>query len=1309
MMFRLPVNRVFLAFAGWLAAFAPLSARPPLLLLDEARLNEIRHLVTVPGTTHFEAFQAVKDRVDSPNITGTGSASRGNFAKEAAFVYLVTEDPAYAQAAFQRLEEIYTISVPDGHGAPDVGTGLDRAHGVSTFAMTYNWAYDAWTPAQRAWVLGKVNKALDEYESQALSHPNIGFQANNSNWTGVVAGAHVKALIAINQHNVRRFDFQRSRELLRTHLLSFGTRGWTQEGNYYFVLSMEFFMPAMLALRQINDPHVEASFTGRRPHHMTLYAGQFNAGQNSLTWGVGGDSMPAYGMTSALLGLVPEGEQGFYRWFYDRHRGILNPAAPTQKYDQSKAGTLFALISYPEHIPAEDPTGRFPTAIHDSLGGYIIRSGWQDEDDTVVSLWSDTTNHGRSWNQRDALQINILSHGSKWGYGPGPATSGIDAAFSQILVNGVARTESGQGTNIGHQVAPNGGYAMAGGGSKFTNLGLRSAERHVLADFSNADFSIVSTFDRLRSDDIETYGWNLYLPGKSITVGTDPLHDIDYFLTTDSNGSYLKAWFPAHGNGFITGNSAVRYEYDAADADIWVVIATGRGTPPEIEVTGTGLGATVTLGESVLTFDAAAQRIRSSTLTELNNAVNPTLNASPAGGPAPLTVSFSGSGTADPGETLTYHWNFGDGTTSDAQSTAHTFTEEGLYLVSLEVADGRGGTDRVMRHIFVGNREPTARITASATTILPGNPITLSAANSSDPDSDPLTYVWDLGDGRTLTGETIEVSWPTEAVYRVELTATDPAGLMHIARQNIRVENQAPVASFSANTLGGIVPFTVQFDASASFDPEGEAILYRWDFDDGTVVDTTEPLIGHTFTQAKDHTVRLTVFDPAGKSGTTTRTVTALAQGDLLPAEVDTGDLPQGLNYTVYRGDPASGASIPNIATLRPLNSGRSLHFDHDVTDLNQLYVLVLDGYLFAPERGLYSFRLRTQNQARIRVGGVTLVQSSFPHSGTYEGFIALESGFHRYRVEINYAPEFPESTQPLNSILWRTPGEEVYRPIPAGNLSAPMALFQPTFRATPTTVYNGGTVAFEATVVSPDGGPLSYLWDFGDGQTSTEPRVLHTYQLPSNDDHRVYNATLTVTDSTGTAVTVGEQITVSRYAGLVMSPRDRIARNRFAFDQRPAPRDITRAVNHALEPGTQVTFSSEFRPDLGGKMTVDNDYRTRWVSAQPQDWVRFSFTGKDGSPLRYNLTEYSLTSGALGWTTQRDPKDWEVYGSNHPNPAPFSMEPGAANPDWVLLDSVTGRSGEARILPTIYPLPNTEAYAHYLIHMRNQTGGARI
>lgn len=55
-------------------------------------------------------------------------------------------------------------------------------------------------------------------------------------------------------------------------------------------------------------------------------------------------------------------------------------------------------------------------------------------------------------------------------------------------------------------------------------------------------------------------------------------------------------------------------------------------------------------------------------------------------------VHFTGSASTDPdGDELTYHWDFGDGTTAEGEVVSHAFPEQGKYVVTLTVSDGFGG------------------------------------------------------------------------------------------------------------------------------------------------------------------------------------------------------------------------------------------------------------------------------------------------------------------------------------------------------------------------------------------------------------------------------------------------------------------------------------------------------------------------------------------------------------------------------------------------------------------------------------------
>jgi cytochrome c len=92
------------------------------------------------------------------------------------------------------------------------------------------------------------------------------------------------------------------------------------------------------------------------------------------------------------------------------------------------------------------------------------------------------------------------------------------------------------------------------------------------------------------------------------------------------------------------------------------------------------------------------------------------LNATPTSGPAPLTVRFSSEGThdPDPGESISYAWDFtGDGTVDSADpNPSFTYTANGQYTAKLTVTDSSGKTAVLTRLITVGNTAPTVAVTS---------------------------------------------------------------------------------------------------------------------------------------------------------------------------------------------------------------------------------------------------------------------------------------------------------------------------------------------------------------------------------------------------------------------------------------------------------------------------------------------------------------------------------------------------------------------------------------------------------------------
>lgn len=87
--------------------------------------------------------------------------------------------------------------------------------------------------------------------------------------------------------------------------------------------------------------------------------------------------------------------------------------------------------------------------------------------------------------------------------------------------------------------------------------------------------------------------------------------------------------------------------------------------------------------------------------------------------------------------------------------------------------------------------------------------------------------------------------------------------------------NQPPSAAFSMNPPTGMAPLTINFDGSASNDPDGSIASYTWNFGDGSA-EASGQMVAHTFTATGNLLVRLTVTDQLGLQHSLTKPIQVL-------------------------------------------------------------------------------------------------------------------------------------------------------------------------------------------------------------------------------------------------------------------------------------------------------------------------------------------------------------------------------------------------------------------------------------------------
>jgi hypothetical protein len=114
------------------------------------------------------------------------------------------------------------------------------------------------------------------------------------------------------------------------------------------------------------------------------------------------------------------------------------------------------------------------------------------------------------------------------------------------------------------------------------------------------------------------------------------------------------------------------------------------------------------------------------------------------------------------------------------------------------------------------------------------------------------------------------------AYLRIDDNTLAIADQTKIANVMFTYPNQAPVASFTFSPSNPLIYDNVTFDASASYDPDGSIVSYKWDFGDGNITTVTNPIITHAYTTAQstvNYTVTLTVTDNEGSIGSASQIV----------------------------------------------------------------------------------------------------------------------------------------------------------------------------------------------------------------------------------------------------------------------------------------------------------------------------------------------------------------------------------------------------------------------------------------------------
>lgn len=255
-----------------------------------------------------------------------------------------------------------------------------------------------------------------------------------------------------------------------------------------------------------------------------------------------------------------------------------------------------------------------------------------------------------------------------------------------------------------------------------------------------------------------------------------------------------------------------------------------------------------------------------------------TVNATPiADAGPPLVVApdeefvLSARASIDPDGKISKHlWALPDGRSQSAERIAVSLPEPGRYRFGLTVFDDfAGGAARDASETLVTvNAAPVAEAGADLL-VAPGDPVTLSGALSYDRDGEIVSYGWEFNDGTDpQSGAVITRSFDRPGVWSAQLVVVDDSGVANATASDdltIRV-NHAPVAE--AGPMIETEVLEVRLDAAGSSDADGDALIYSWDFGDGSAP-MRGAKVSHVYAKSGVYPVTLRVDDGTGLANAT--------------------------------------------------------------------------------------------------------------------------------------------------------------------------------------------------------------------------------------------------------------------------------------------------------------------------------------------------------------------------------------------------------------------------------------------------------
>jgi gliding motility-associated-like protein len=590
-------------------------------------------------------------------------------------------------------------------------------------------------------------------------------------------------------------------------------------------------------------------------------------------------------------------------------------------------------------------------------------------------------------------------------------------------------------------------------------------------------------------------GSNTITKTQYITVNANP---VAAFTSTTPAGCYplpvtftdnstpgsgvLNSWLWDFGDGYTSTDQNPSHTYAAAGTyNVTEIVTNSNGCTNSISKTGY--------------------------ITVYDHPIADFSNSSPASCSAPATINFTNLSTGL--APLTYSWDLGDGTTSNATNPTHTYNSNGNFTVKLITTSKNGCVDSIIKTNLLAIGTLQASFTSADTVCINDS---ISFTNTSNPAG--ASTSWDFGDGTTSNATNPTHSYSIAGTHTVSLTATSNGCTNTTTKSIVVLAN--PVPAFTADvTVSCHSPLTVNFT-----DQSINGATYLWDFGDSTTSVQQNP--SHTYLGQGTFTVTLTVANAFGCSQTLIKNnyITIQPPVVTIPGLPDSSCAPFTKSFTanVVSSDPITsyfwdfgdGTTANTLNAIHTYNTPGS----YDITFVVTTAGGCSDTTLFP--RGI----IVSTKPVPDFIGTPTIACARIPIVFTDQTTGGADRWLWKFGDGTTSAKQNPNHVYndtgyfTVQLIVWNHGCPDTVTKIDYIYIKPPIAVFATSFNCVSPFVRNFTDMSIGAD---------TWSWDFGDATFSNIPSPSHTYA-----DTGQFLATLTVTNiSTGCDFTTSQVVNI--------------------------------------------------------------------------------------------------------------------------------------------------------------------------------------